>query len=146
MRAIVSSARRLAALVAVRGAALLIEGCATTRSAHFGQLPDSVSLVTLVVSEDHEVVARECRGVEAAGQIMGGQLSWPMPMPGGEQVRAVKVVRYTDSLPSQMAFEIDVHELCHTVAVLQGIADPCHVGNGGFLLTGTPQGSGLSQK
>jgi hypothetical protein len=32
-----------------------------------------------------------------------------------------------------MAFEIDIHELCHAVAALQPIEDPCHVGNRGFL-------------
>ena len=47
--------------------------------------------------------------------------------------RAVKIVRYTDRLPSEMAFEIDLHELCHVVAALQPIADPCHNGNGGTI-------------
>jgi hypothetical protein len=43
------------------------------------------------------------------------------------------IVRYTDSLPSKLAFEIEVHELCHAIASLQTIDDPCHVGNDGLL-------------
>jgi hypothetical protein len=48
-------------------------------------------------------------------------------------VQAMKIVRYTDSLPSALAFEIDAHELCHAIASLQPIADPCHVDNYGFV-------------
>jgi hypothetical protein len=45
----------------------------------------------------------------------------------------VKIVRYTDALPSRMAFEIDAHELCHAIASVQGIADPCHAENHGLV-------------
>ena len=95
----------------------------------------------LVVSEDPEVVRRECRSVQASGPVVGCQLSWPVALPDGGPVRVVKIVRYTDSLPSAMAFEIDMHELCHAVAVLQSIEDPCHIGNGGVLESSVPQGA-----
>ena len=121
-----------------------LQGCATTRAMHFGRLPDAKPLVTLVVSEDQEVVERECRDVVAPGRVLGCQLSWPVVLPNGKEIRSVKIVRYTDSLPSPMAFEIDAHELCHTVAVLQGIDDPCHTGNNGFLRTALPRGSAFS--
>jgi hypothetical protein len=44
-------------------------------------------------------------------------------------------VRYTDALPSTMAFEIEVHELCHAVAALQTIDDSCHAENNGLIQT-----------
>lgn len=40
-------------------ALLALTGCATTRMASFGPLAGDHMLVTLVVSEDREVVARE---------------------------------------------------------------------------------------
>ena len=63
-------------------------------------------------------------------------------MPSGREselpTRVVKIVRYTDALPSEMAFEIDLHELCHMVAALQPVLrDPCHDGNDGQVLSGT---------
>src|SRR5207244_10108055 len=48
-------------------------------------------------------------------------------------VRAVKIVRYTDVLPSRMAFEIDAHELCHAIAAVQSIEDPCHAVDHGIV-------------
>jgi hypothetical protein len=36
-------------------------------------------------------------------------------------------------VPSALAIEIDVHELCHVVAALQSIEDPCHLGNNGVI-------------
>jgi len=52
---------------------------------------------------------------------------------GRTEVKMMKVVRYTDALPSALALEIDAHELCHVVAALQPIDDPCHLGNGGVV-------------
>ena len=45
----------------------------------------------------------------------------------------MKIVRYAETLPSAATFEIDAHELCHVIAALQLIDDPCHVGNDGVL-------------
>ena len=120
---------------------MLLSGCAESRTARFGLLPNAQPLVTLLVSRDGAVVQRECLDVDAPGQIMGCHLSWPVPMPDGSSVRAVKIVRYTDSLPSPMAFEIDAHELCHAVAALQQIKDPCHGGNAGVLESPVPYGA-----
>lgn len=120
-------ARVLLALVALLGAT----GCAGTRIATFGPLAGGHALVTLVVTEDPDVVAQECRGVEHSGRILGCQMSWPTALPDGRHARTVKIVRYTDALPSPLAFEIDGHELCHAIAALQVIHDPCHADNGG---------------
>lgn len=123
----------LIGLCATAALGLSLAGCVLeTRVARFGRLPGNHSLVTLVVSEDREVVARECSNVPATGPLLGCQISWPIRTPGALPVRAVKIVRYTDSLPSPLAFEIDAHELCHAVAALQLVEDPCHQGNGGM--------------
>jgi hypothetical protein len=92
-----------------------------------------------MVSEDRGVVSREC-GAEAAGvpSVLGCQKSWPVRLGDGRAVRAVTIVRYTDALPSALAFEIDAHELCHAVATIQTIADPCHDGNGGVIQASVP--------
>ena len=125
------SARVLAGLLCI---ALVATGCATTgtRSGHLGVLPANEQLVTLVVSEDSTVVRGECPLV-AHGNVLGCQTSRKVALPDGRDVRVVKIVRFTDRLPSAMAFEIDIHELCHAVAALQGIDDPCHTGNGGVV-------------
>ena len=118
--------------------ALCLPGCATaTRVARMGPLPGDHMLVTLVVTEDRQVVSRECANVLAAGPILGCHMSWTVP---GQRVpvRAVKIVRYTDSIPSPLAFEIDVHELCHAIAALQVTDDPCHRGNNGEARAATP--------
>jgi hypothetical protein len=52
---------------------------------------------------------------------------------GSTEVKLMKVVRYADSVPSALAMEIDVHELCHVVAALQALDDPCHHGNNGVI-------------
>ena len=56
-------------------------------------------------------------------------------LPDGRTARLIRLVRYTDALPSTMAFEIEVHELCHAVAALQTIDDPCHAENNGLIQT-----------
>lgn len=121
------------AVGAVVGLLFLLTGCATTRVGHFGVLPNREPLVTLLVTEDRDVVRTECRAAAAMGDVLGCQISWSVPLPSGPTIRAMRIVRYTDSLPSMMAFEIDIHELCHAVASLQPIDDPCHVGNNGVL-------------
>jgi hypothetical protein len=125
--------RSLAAAALLAGAGWVLSGCATTRAAHLGPVTATEPLVTLVVTEDREVVRRECLNPDTFGHVLGCQLSRVVERPGQPGVQAVKIVRYTDALPSAMAFEIDIHELCHAVAALQGIDDPCHASNGGVL-------------
>jgi hypothetical protein len=115
---------------------LALTGCAATtgtRTGQLGPLSDHQHLVTLVVTEDTTVVRSECPFMLAAGSILGCQTSREVKTSGGSATRVVKIVRFTDRLPSAMAFEIDIHELCHAVAALQPIDDPCHVGNGGVV-------------
>jgi hypothetical protein len=120
--------RRLPLLVG----ALVLAGCATsTRTLQMGPLPQGHRLVTLVVSEDLEVVRRECASVPTVGAPLGCQLWRRVALPGSGDVKLITIVRYTDALPSTLALEIDVHELCHAIAALQPIADPCHADNGG---------------
>ncbi|MBM3221622.1 MAG: hypothetical protein FJZ38_23610 [Candidatus Rokubacteria bacterium] len=122
--------------------ALVLTGCASsTRTATFGPLAGGTALVTLVVSEDPEVVASHCEPARRTGTVLGCQLSWPVTLDDGRPVRRVKIVRYTDALPSALAFEIDIHELCHAVAVLQAIHDPCHEGNDGVAQASLGYGS-----
>lgn len=116
-------------------ALLLLAGCASTRTGTMGTLPNQEPLVTLLVTEDRDVVADNCRGALAAGRVLGCQVTRTTVLPDGEQVRLIKIVRFTDALPSAMSFEIDLHELCHAVATLQGVADPCHIGNNGLVTT-----------
>ena len=116
--------------------ALASAGCAAgTRSAGLGLLPGGERLVTLVVSEDPTLVGRECPEA-IGGRVLGCQTSRRVPLAEGADVRVVKIVRYTDRVPSALAFEIDIHELCHAVAALQPfIRDPCHAENGGMAST-----------
>ena len=123
--------------------ALAVSGCAaTTRVAQFGPLAEGKSLVTLVVSEDLDVVRRECANVPAAGPILGCHIAIAAKAISLRPVRSVKIVRYVESAPSAVTFEIDAHELCHAVAALQLIEDPCHIGNNGELQTG--MGGGIA--
>jgi len=117
------------------GAALTLPACAGTRVASVGPLPNDEPLVTLVVSEDRHVVRSECPDILWLGVPAGCHIPRRLEAPDGRQIVAVKIVRYTDSLPSAMAFEIEAHELCHAVAALQNLPDPCHTGNAGFLQT-----------
>jgi hypothetical protein len=115
------------------GVLLLLGGCASTSTMQMGVLPEGRKLVTVVVSEDREVVSRECAGVPTTGRLLGCHLWKRVTLPDGEGVRLITIVRYTDSLPSALALEIDVHELCHAIAALQSIDDPCHADNGGAI-------------
>ena len=120
--------------LAACASALLLVGCAaSTRTAHMGPLPSREPLLTLVVSEDRKVVERECRDVPAPGPVLGCSMWRTVEGGGGTEVKVMKVVRYADSMPSALALEIDAHELCHVVAALQTIQDPCHGGNNGVI-------------
>ena len=119
--------------LAIVAGALALTGCATsTRTMQMGVLPQGHQLVTLVVSEDREVVHRECASV-TAGWALGCHRWRRVALPGAGDVTLITIVRYTDALPSTLALEIDVHELCHAIAALQPIADPCHADNGGII-------------
>jgi hypothetical protein len=119
--------------LAASAAALLLAGCGTaTRVARMGPLPHHENLVTLVITDDRGVVGRECRDVVAVGPVLGCTL-WHPVVVDGTPIRVIKVVRFADTLPSPLTLEIDVHELCHTIAALQPIDDPCHEGNGGVV-------------
>jgi len=113
---------------------VILTGCAkSTRMARMGPLPSLEPLVTLVVSDDRRVVEHECREVPALGPILGCSMWRTIRLEGTTDVKVMKVVRYADAVPSALAIEIDVHELCHVVAALQSIDDPCHVGNNGVI-------------
>ena len=125
--------------------AVVATGCASgTRVAHFGPLAEGQSLVTLVVSKDLDVVRRECANVPATGPILGCHIAVPAKAISLRPVRSVKIVRYVESVPSAVTFEIDAHELCHAVAALQLIEDPCHIGNNGELQAGTGGTAGMA--
>jgi len=98
-----------------------------------GPLPSMEPLVTLIVSDDRRVVEHECRDVPALGPVLGCATWRTIRVDGTTDVKVMKVVRYADSVPSALALEIDVHELCHVVAALQSIDDPCHLGNNGVI-------------
>jgi hypothetical protein len=125
--------RRWCAWTTGAAAALLLAGCAAaTRVAQMGPLSDHETLVTLVVTEDRSVVRRECRGIAAVGPILGCSM-WHPVVVAGTPIRAIKIVRFADTMPSPLALEIDIHELCHTIAALQPLDDPCHEDNGGIV-------------
>ena len=125
--------RHVFSLLFFASLALVLAGCAGTRMAQVGRLPTGDRLVTVVISEDRETVDRECGYPLAVGPVYGCQSTNAIALPDGRTARLIKVVRYTDALPSPMAFEIEIHELCHTVAALQTIDDPCHAENNGLI-------------
>lgn len=129
--------RRLAT-AAVLAAPFFLWGCVTTRAGQFGPLANNEHLVTLVVSVDRSVVERECRDALALGPVLGCGRSQVVTLQDGRTVRTVKIVRYAQALPSVTTFEIDIHELCHAIATVQRLTDPCHRGNGGMLQSGAP--------
>lgn len=129
---------RLPLLAGLVGALLVLTGCATTRSAHFGWLPNREPLVTLIVTEDRDLVRRECAGLVDRGIVVGCQRSRLVALGEAGAVRVVTIVRYTDALPSPLAFEIDGHELCHAIADVQSIPDPCHGDDDGVIQAAVP--------
>jgi hypothetical protein len=104
---------------------------APTRVTHFGFFATGEPLVTLLISEDTGRVRHECGGDAEGLAVLGCQISRQIVLENDQKVRGITIVRYTDALPSELAQEIDVHEMCHAVASLQAIEDPCHNGNGG---------------
>ena len=108
-------------------------------------MPSADRLVTLVVSDDRRVVEHECRDVPALGPVLGCSIWRTIRTDHGTTVKVMKVVRYAESVPSELTMEIDVHELCHVVAALQPIDDPCHVGNDGVIRAGDPNARGMTR-
>ena len=128
------------------GAAVLLAGCATsTRIMRMGPLQSGDRLLTVVVSEDRAVVRRECVDIPSVGPILGCHVWRRVTLPGTGLVQLVKIVRFTDAMPSSLSLEIDVHEICHAIAALQPIDDPCHVGNGGVVQSGGPSVRAMSR-
>ena len=127
--------------------ALLLSGCAaSTQVIRYGAVVPEAHLVTLVVTESLEVAQQECKDASypVGTTLLGFQRMQLLPAPAGEPfVRAVRIVRYTDFLPSQMALEIEAHELCHAVAALQFIEDPCHTGNNGEIAASKARSGGV---
>jgi hypothetical protein len=125
-------------------AALLFAGCAGTRVGAVGRLSNDDRLVTLVVTEDRKRVDSECKGVPSLGSLLGCHVSRRVELEDSAAVQVVKIVRFTDRLPSAMAFEIEAHELCHAVAGLQAMRDPCHDENHGMLTSAPAASLGLT--
>jgi hypothetical protein len=124
---------RLAPAVLI-GLGVLLAGCASsTKVMEMGPLGNGNRLVTVVVSEDRAVIRQECVNIPSAGPILGCHLWRRVTGPGGANVQLVKIVRFTDTMPSTLSLEIDVHELCHAIAALQPIEDPCHADNHGII-------------
>src|SRR5712692_7009649 len=95
--------RRVLDVVGAAVALLVITGCAsTTRTASFGPLAGGGSLVTLVVTDDLDVVRKECAGGPAKGQMLGCHIA--RPVAGASPVRAMKIVRYAEPAPSPATF------------------------------------------
>ena len=126
-------ARLLPALLI--GLGVLLAGCAaSTKVMQMGPLGSNGDrLVTVVVSEDRDVIRQECVNLPSAGPILGCHLWRRIAGPSGAPVQLVKIVRFTDTMPSALSLEIDVHELCHAIAALQPIDDPCHADNHGII-------------
>lgn len=124
---------RLARALILLAPAVALVGCATgMRTGQLGPLGPDAHLVTLVVTDDPAVVRRECPP-SFAGAVLGCQTSRVVQAGHGRVARAVKIVRYAESLPSRLSFDVDIHELCHAIASVQPIDDPCHIGNGGVV-------------
>ena len=125
--------RRLTRALILLAAPLTLVACATgTRTGQLGALASDAHLVTLVVTDDTAVVRTECPPA-LLGKVLGCQISRAVTLGPGRVARTVKIVRYAESLPSRLSFDIDIHELCHAIAALQPIEDPCHTGNGGVV-------------
>ncbi len=105
-----------------------------TREIEFGFVRPGEPLVTLVVTRDRSVVWRECADAGAiGGPLFGCQRSHVVHAATGRAVQAVTIVRYADALPSPLAFEIEAHELCHAIAAIQSLDDPCHADPAGLI-------------
>jgi len=126
--------RTVRRILVAAAACSLISCTAITRIETIGPLSGNQKLVTLVVSESREVVAQWCLGpiLEAVGsRPLGCQLT--RPHSENQALQLTTIVRWTDTIPSIRTVEIEAHELCHLVATLQRIIDPCHIGNHGFV-------------
>jgi hypothetical protein len=108
------------------GIALAVSGCAGTRQVALGPLASRQPLLTLVVTEDLQLVRRECGMPQDPGiALLGCKTSRLGSLRGGGIVTVVKIVQYADTLPSASEFEFGARQLCRTLASLQAIDDPC---------------------
>lgn len=128
--------RRLPALALI----LLLAGCAQqARATQYGILNGLMGrqyLVTLYVYRNVESVAQACptkADVPKGLGMYGCQWNNEAVLSDGTKVQRTTVVRLTDRVPSATALEIEAHELCHVVASLQPMDDPCHLVNGGVI-------------
>jgi hypothetical protein len=109
----------------IAGALFFFSACAGTRTVQIGALPNNEPLLTLVVSQDLDVIRAECSGVQVPGRVLGCQKARDIILPSGRSVKVMKVARYADTLPSALNFDIAAQQLCRAVAALQPIDDPC---------------------
>lgn len=112
-----------------------LTGCATTMSDTYGPIElDTlngkavVPIIQLIVTTDSVVVEEECM----PGAV-GCTRVFHVPLRTGPRARLISVVRYTEFLPTQYSFDIELHELCHVAAQGQPFPDPCHNGNNGVI-------------
>ena len=103
---------------------LLLVGCSTvTHTAHVGLLSNRASLVTLVVTEDQDVVSRFCNDIP---RVAGCRHAGLATLADGTILRTVKIVRYTDAPPTAAAFASEARQLCEVIAALQSAPVSCH--------------------
>ena len=109
------ASRRWSSLLLSVVAALPFAGCAGTRIGAVGRLSND---------EPRHAGGDGGHGVPSLGTLLGCHVARRVELDERSTVQAVKIVRFTDRLPSTMAFEIEAHELCHAVAALQAMRDP----------------------
>src|SRR3989442_175332 len=91
------------ATLALVALGIALAGCVSTRIAEVGTLPNGERLITLVVTENRQVVYRQCQDVPALGAVLGCQTSRALALPNGVAVRAVKIVRGLHEAVDEMA-------------------------------------------
>ena len=110
--------------VVLLAAMFSVVGCSTvTQTAHVGLLSNRESLVTLVVTEDQQVVARGCNNIP---RVQGCRHAGLSTLADGTVVRTVKIVRYTDTPPTAETFASEARQLCELIAALQSAPVSCH--------------------
>ena len=99
-------------------------GCSTvTQTAHVGLLSNRESLVTLVVTEDQDVVSKACNNIP---RVAGCRHAGFTTLDDGTVLRTVKIVRYTDAPPTPATFASEAQQLCEVIAALQSAPVSCH--------------------
>src|SRR5207245_6967038 len=88
-------ARRAHVLSTVLVLGIVLSGCASTRIAEVGTLPNGERLITLVVTENRQVVHRQCQDVPALGPVLGCQTRQALARPTRAALRDGKPAIYT---------------------------------------------------